>query len=336
MSFIWLPMLAALALIPLGILVYRGIGARRRRRVVALGGLGLDAVGTPRRAGLRTLIPPILFVAAFAILAVALARPQAEVSLPRTEGTVILTFDVSASMAADDVEPTRMDAAKAAARAFVSDQPSGVVIGVVAFSDAGLTVQLPTRDQTIVLAAIDRLAPTRGTSLGQGILASLTAIAEAESDTPAEYYSNRSPEPSPSPAPVAPGSHGSAVIVVLSDGENNEAPDPLAAAQAAADRGVRIVTVGIGSTAGTTIDLDGFEVHTQLDEATLQQVALITDGWYHGADEAAQLHAIYDDLEARVAFKSEQIEITALLAGAAIVLLVVGGVSSLAWHGRLP
>src|SRR6185295_15882709 len=191
--------------------------------------------------------------------------------------------DVSGSMAADDVQPTRMESAKAAAKAIVERQPQGVVIGVVAFSDAGLSVLAPTSEQATVLQAIERLGPSRGTSLGQGILASLGAIEQAESDTPPGYYSNRSAEPTATPAPVAPGSHADAAIVLFSDGENNERPDPLAAAQVAADLGIRILTIGVGTAAGATLDLDGFRVQTRLDEALLQQISEITAGAYQPA-----------------------------------------------------
>ena len=184
-----------------------------------------------------------------------MARPQAVVSLPRQEGTVILAFDVSASMGATDLAPTRMEAAKAAAKDFVARQPSSITIGVVAFSDSGVSVQAPTNDQATVLSAIDRLAPQRGTSVAQGILASLKVIATAPSGAVRQrlLHQRIAPRrrPSPTPTPVPAGIHAPAVIVLLSDGENNEIPDPLAAAQAAADQGVRIYTVGIGSAAGS-------------------------------------------------------------------------------------
>jgi Ca-activated chloride channel family protein len=276
------------------------------------------------------------------VLVVSLARPQSVLSLPREEGTVILAFDVSGSMAATDLQPTRMAAAKAAAEAFVAQQPSSVVIGIVAFSDSGLAVQAPTNDQGAVLAAISRLAPERGTSLGEGILASLEAIALEESPPATDYYSIRSPSPSPSPSPtptptpVPAGTHTSAVIVLLTDGENNEAPDPAVAAQAAADRGIRIFTVGLGSPAGTTVNLDGFQVHTQLNEPLLQQIASVTDGAYYRAEDAQQLRSIYAGLDTRLVVEPEKIEITGLFAGAGILLLAAGGVASLVWLGRLP
>ena len=208
--------------------------------------MGLDREPRGRQPGFRRHLPPALFLTGLTILVVSLARPQTVVNLPRIEGTVILAFDVSGSMAAEDLKPTRIEAAKAAARAFIDRQPSTVQIGVVAFSDGGFAVQPPTNEQADILAAIDRLTPQRGTSVGQGILASLNAIATDKGEGPLQY-SNLAPTAVPSPTPVPKGTYTSAVIVLLSDGENNENPNPLAAALTAADRGVRIYTVGIGS-----------------------------------------------------------------------------------------
>src|SRR5664280_1084473 len=337
MTFLWPAMLLLLAAIPVGSLLAVGLDRRRRRRVTAPGGMGLvgGAVGRARR--LRR-IPAALFLTGFAVMVVALARPQGVVSLPRQEGTVILAFDVSGSMAADDLKPTRIAAAKAAAIDFVQQQPSSVAIGVVAFSDSGLSVQAPTNDQASVLSAINRLAPEHGTSLGEGIRASLQAISLAESPPAQNYYSNRTPAPAPTPTPtpVPAGTHTSAVIVLLSDGENNESPDPATIAQAAADQGIRIFTVGLGSPAGTTVNLNGFQVHTQLNEPLLQQIADTTQGSYFRAEDAAQLHSIYANLDTRLIVEPQKIEITSLFAGAGILLLAAGGMTSLLWLGRLP
>ena len=272
------------------------------------------------------------------ILVLAIARPQSVVSVPRVEGTVILSFDVSGSMAATDLAPTRMEAAKTAARGFVERQPASMLIGVVAFSDSGFSIQVPTDDQALVLAAIDRLQPERGTSLARGILTSLTTIETADADPAAGYYTNRSPDPEPTPAPtpVPDGTYASAAIVLLTDGENNQRPDPLEAASAAADRGVRIYTVGIGSAAGTTLQVEGFQVHSQLDEAMLRQIADITDGTYYAADDPQELSAIYDTIDTRLVIKPEPMEVTSLFAGAGVLLLVIGGIASLTWLGRLP
>src|SRR5450759_5358086 len=339
MSFIWPPMLLSLALIPLGVLLYRFLDGRRRRRLATYGGAG--AQGTARRPGFRSRVPAAFLLLGLVVMSVALARPQAVVSLPRQEGTVILAFDVSASMAATDLAPTRIAAAKVAAKDFVARQPSSITIGVVAFSDSGVSVQAPTNDQATVNAAIDRLTPQRGTSVAAGITASLKVIATAEAGPfSGDYYTNQTPGPAPTlaptPTPMPPGVHAPAVIILLSDGENNENPDPAAAAQAAADQGVRIYTVGIGSAAGTTVTVEGFQVFTQLDEATLQGISDTTGGTYYAATDAQQLRSVYDNIDTQVVLQPQMTEITSLLAGMSLLLLFAGGLTSLLWLGRLP
>jgi Ca-activated chloride channel family protein len=335
MSFIWPPMLIFLATIPLFVALYLRIQQRRRRLTAAYGELGLLRAATGHSLGLRRHIPPALFLLGLTILIVALARPETVVSLPRIEGTVILAFDVSGSMAATDLKPTRMDAAKAAARDFVQRQPSTVQIGVVAFSDGGFAIQAPSNEQGAVLAAIDRLTVQRGTSLGHGMEAALSAIA-AGKGTKQRLYSTIPATATPTPTPVPKGTHTSAVIVMLTDGENNQMPDPLASAQQAANRGVRIDTVGIGSAAGTTLKVNGFTVHTRLDEATLQQIAQITDGAYYKAENEQELHKIYDTLNPELVIKPQKIEVTSILAGASLLILLIGSTCSLLWFGRLP
>jgi Ca-activated chloride channel family protein len=339
MSFIWPPMLLTLALIPLGLLLYRYLDVRRRRRLAAYGGSGLASGVTRRPGGVRGRVPAVLLLLGLVVMSLAMARPQAVVSLPRQEDTVILAFDVSASMGATDLQPTRIDAAKAAAKDFVARQPRSITIGVVAFSDSGISVQQPTNDQATVVAAIDRLTPERGTSVAEGILASLKVIAIAEAGPYAnDYYTNASPAPTatPTPTPVPAGTHAPAAIVLLSDGENNESPDPMAAAQAAANQGVRIYTVGLGSAAGTTVTVNGFQLHTQLDAATLQGISQLTDGTYYGATDAQQLRSIYDNLDTGLVLQPQLTEITSLFAGTSLLLLIAGALTSLLWLGRLP
>ncbi len=335
MSFIWPSMLLLVAAVPLGALLYLRLERRRGRRVAEFGALPTSGL-THQPSRLRRRIPAALMFAGLTILVLALARPQSVVSVPRIEGTLILAFDVSGSMHADDLQPTRMEAAKVAARAFVERQPSSILIGVVAFSDSGFSIQVPTADETLVLAAIDRLAPERGTSLGRGIMTSLTAIAAADKDPAAGYYTNRSPEPTPLPTPVPDGTYAPAAIVLLTDGENNQSPDPLEAAKAAADRGVRIHTVGIGSTAGSTIEVEGFRVHSRLDEGMLQQISEITGGAYYAAEGSDELSAIYDSIDTRLVIRPEPMEVTSLFAGAGVLVLLIGGIASLLWLGRLP
>jgi Ca-activated chloride channel family protein len=335
MSFIWPTMLVLLLLVPLSVVLYIRMQQRRRRLVARAGGLGLVREGAGRRLGLRRHIPPAIFLVGLVLLTLALARPETVVSLPRVQGTVILAFDVSGSMAADDFDPTRMEAAKEAARNFVEQQPSSVLIGVVAFSDSGFAVQAPTNDQEAILATINRLTPQSGTSLANGILASLNTIA-VDADTAPRLYSNLTPVPTPTPTPMPEGSYTPAVIVMLTDGENNETPDPLAAAQTAADRGVRIHTVGIGSAAGTTLSIDGFMVHTRLDEAMLETISELSDGTYYSAENEQDLQEIYANLDPQLTIKPEKMEVTSVFAGASIFILLIGGTSSLLWFGRFP
>lgn len=340
MSFIWPVMLLLLLLIPLGAVLYFRQQRQRRRLAAQYASFGLNQQTAGRQVGKRRHIPIIFFLIGLAILIVALARPQAVVSLPRIEGIVILAFDVSGSMAADDFKPTRMEAAKVAARDFIEQQPPNVQIGIVSFSESGFSVQPPTDDQAAVLAAINRLTPQRGTSLAYGIFTSLEAIQTAEEGEQPQFYSNRTPtpegEPAPTPTPVPPGTHTSSVIVLLSDGENNTSPDPVEAAQTAADRGVRVYTIGIGSSAGSLLHIEGLTIRSRLNEELLQQIAQITEGSYYNATTEQEMQAIYHNLNPQLVMKPEKTEMTSLLAGLGLLVLLIGGVFSLVWFSRLP
>jgi Ca-activated chloride channel family protein len=299
MSFIWPTLLLALFCVPLLVLLYLQLQGRRRRFAARYGSLGLvhDAMGSG--IGFRRHIPATIFLGGITILIFSLARPQATISVPKIEGTVILTFDVSGSMAADDFQPTRMEAAKAAANQFVYNQPTGVAIGVVVFSDGGISVQPPTHDRAETLTTIERLVPRRGTSVGNGILVALNTIAVDAGDPPILKTSGSSetiPSENVEPVPAPQGWYPSAVIVLLTDGENNQEPDPVMAAELAADLGVRVYAVGIGSPEGAIIEVEGFSVHTRLDEPMLQFLAAETGGVYYNAVDEEQLRKIYDDL----------------------------------------
>jgi len=333
MTFIWPPLLWLLLLAPLGALLYARVLRRRQRAAGVYGQLGFGPTAAAVRLGRRRHLPALLFLLGITILLFALARPQMAVSLPRVEGTVILAFDISGSMAATDLQPNRLEAAKVAARTFVERQPPSVRVGVVAFSDGGLSVQAPTSEQADVLAAINRLSPQRGTSVAQGILASLKTLAAMNQDT--SFLSDNS-APTAEPPIVPPGSFGSAAIVLLTDGENNVLPDPLEAAQTAADRGVRVYTVGVGSPTGTTLDLDGFSVFTQLDEPTLRRIAQITDGAYYNAANTQDLESIYEGLDLQLVIQPTDMEVTAILSGLGVAVLLAGGLLSLVWFSRLP
>ncbi len=333
MTFTWPLMLLSLLLIPLFIALYVRIQQRRQKIVANIGSLGFVQDASGGRVGGRRHIPPILFLIGLAILLVALARPNAVVSLPGLESTVILSFDVSGSMSAQDMQPTRMEAAKAAAREFVGRQPSNVKIGVVAFSDGGIAVQPPTKDQEAILAAIDRLAPQRGTSLGSGILSSLNAIALNRGEIP---VTGNSLTPVPTPTPVPYGIYIPAAIVLLTDGENTTNQDPIEAAQTAAEQGVRVYAIGVGSAAGTTLTVNDFTVFTQLNEPMLQQIATLTDGAYYNAQSEEDLREIYENLDVQVVIKPEKTEITSIFTGISMMFMLLGGAFSLVWFSRLP
>lgn len=339
MSFIWPSLLLALFGVPALVLLYIQLQRRRHRFAARYGSLGLvhDALGSG--VGFRRHVPAAIFLAGITVLIFSLARPQATVQVPRDEGTVILTFDVSGSMAAKDFEPTRMEAAKLAAQQFVENQPSSIAIGVVVFSDGGISAQAPTQDREQTLATISRLVPHRGTSVGNGILVALNTIVVDAGDPPILRTSAAAGDPAaPSlePVPAPQGWYPSAAIVLLSDGENNESPDPVEIAALAADLGVRIYTVGIGSPAGIDLEVEGFTVHTSLDEATLQTIANETGGAYYNAGNEEQLRKIYGDLKPKLSIKPEKIEMTSIFAGVGMLIFLIGGILSLLWFGHVP
>ncbi|HJS19760.1 MAG TPA: VWA domain-containing protein [Anaerolineales bacterium] len=336
MSFIWSNLLIFLLLVPLLLVIYLRVHKRRREAAARFGTLGMLRNAQGSGPGTSRHIPVLILLAGITVLIVSAARPQATVSLPRLEGTVILTFDVSGSMSADDLKPTRMEAAKAAASQFVEKQPQSIAIGVVAFSDGGITVQAPTNNHEESLATIDRLVPRRGTSLANGILSALNTIALDAGDPAILKTSGSGSESVTEPVPAPQGWYPSAVIVLLSDGENNQEPDPLMASALAADLGVRVYTVGIGSTAGTTITVEGFTVHSQLNEPLLQAISNETGGNYYSAASEEELIRIYNDLEPKLSIKTEEMEITSIFAGIGMLALLIGGALSLLWFGRVP
>jgi Ca-activated chloride channel homolog len=327
MSFIWPQMLGLLLLAPLMVVGYLALVRRRSQRATELAAQGFVPTASGRRFRRLRHLPFALFLAALILLLVAFARPEVSAGLPRMEGTVILAFDVSNSMLAKDLEPTRMDAAKAAAHAFVEKQPDSIKIGVVAFSDGGLVTQQPTNVRADVLAAIDRLSPLGATSLGHGIFTSLNAIAGHPIGLDENALAGNVDQ-------VDIGYLGSAVIL-LSDGENTSDPDPIKVAELAAVAGVRIYPIGIGDPAGTVVEIDGFSVATALDEELLTRIAEVTGGTYFHAEDGASLTDIYDSLDLRLTSEAETTEATGFVTGISIVLLVMAGALSLAWFGRL-
>jgi len=242
---------------------------------------------------------------------------------------VILALDVSGSMEAADLYPSRMEAAKAAGREFVAREPSGIQIGVVSFSDYATLVQAPTRDHTLVLKAINLLHPENSTAIGMGLLTSLEALSQSHHPVP-------SAKGDAQVAATSPHDQAVATIVLLTDGENTFGPAPLEIARQAAQRGVRIITVGLDSPQGTFIRLGGYSFHTSLNEATLKEIASITSGNYYNALTETDLSEIYRKLSTHAALQPQKVELTAAFAGVAALLSVTALFLSLLWSNRLP
>ncbi len=345
MGFLWPQLLWMLLAVPLLVGVYFWVLGRRRKVAVRYAGLDLvrEAMGSRQRW--RRHVPPLLFLLALVALLLAVARPTAVMTLPSKHETVVLTMDVSGSMRATDVAPTRLAAAQIAARAFVEEQPNSTRIGVVTFGGGAALVQPPTQQREEILSAIDRFELQRGTAVGSGILMSLkTLFPDQEFEVPSQESRRaqraasldpgraRAPEP---PPPVPPGSYTSAVIILLSDGQTTTGPDPLEAARLAADRGVRVYTVGIGTPNGEILIGDGWSMRVRLDEDALKAIARTTHGEYFYAGSAPELKSIYQSLTSKLVFETRDTEITALFAAVAAALSVVSALLSMLWFNRV-
>jgi len=322
-------MLLCLAVVPLVVVAYARLVRRRARRADRLASEGLVRTTASRRAvRWRRHVPFALFTSALVLVGIGLARPTMSLALPQREGTVILAFDVSNSMRADDLEPTRMAAAKAAATAFAERQPSTIRVGVVAFGDSALTVLRPTDVKEEVVAAIRRLSPGGGTSLGQGLFTSLSTIAGKPLQIDEEALESDGGD-------VDIGFFGSSAILLLSDGENTSRPEPLLLAEVASSAGVRVHAIGLGTPEGTVVEIDGFSVATALDEEQLTEIADVTDGTYNRAADAATLERVYESVDLELARVERTHEGTALFAAAGALALAVGSLLSIAWFGRV-
>jgi Ca-activated chloride channel homolog len=321
--------LLSLLVVPVAVAIYVAARRRRARRSEELAAQGLVTPGLGRRQGWRRTVPFALFAVALALLAVAAARPMASVKTPRLQSTVILAIDVSNSMGAKDVKPSRIGAAKVAARDFVHDQSSSVKIGVVAFGPTGLIVRTPTFDHTSVLRAINGVSLGGGTSVATGILTSLDALAGKTLKVNEKALTEDNSKE------INIGYFGGSTIVLISDGENTNQTNPVTMAQLASTAGVRIQTIGVGTVAGTPVRIDGFSVATALDPQTLERVAKVTNGSYHQVDDRATVRDVSSTINLHLTVVSRYIQISALFAVGAMLLLVVGALLSVAWFGRV-
>jgi len=343
MQFLWPSNLWWMLALPALVALYLWLLRRRTRHAVRLPSLEVvrAAAGRPWRRH----VPPALVALALGLLLLALARPIATVTLPGARTTILLAMDVSLSMRVTDVKPTRMAAAQEAAKAFVAEVPRSIDIGLVTFAGTAQVAQRATADRPAVLAAIDGIQMQRGTALGSAIVVCLSELFPDHGidlgemtygpwgTSGARSLDAKAKAPKPI-TPVEPGSHGAATIILLSDGRRTTGVDTIQAAKMAAERGVRVHVVGLGTPDGHMAAGEGMAFYLQLDEATLRQVAQMTGGEYHHAASAEALRSVYRELGSQVLLSRRETELTALLAGLAALLLVAGAGLSLWWFGR--
>ena len=343
MSFLWSSNLWLLLALPLLPALYLWLLRRRHKAV-----LRLSSLTVARRAASppwRRHLPPLLFFLALGLLLLALARPTARVTLPWAKSTVMLAMDASRSMRVTDVRPTRMVAAQEAAKTFLAELPPHVEVGLVTFAGSAQVAQQATLDRAAVVAAIDAIQMQVHTAVGSAIVVCLAELfpdhgIDLEEMTFGSRRKGRSlddkAKPPPKPfTPVAPGSYDSAVIILLTDGRRTTGVDTLEAAKMAADRGVRIHVVGLGTADGHLAEGAGMAIYLQLDEPTLREVARMTGGEYHHAGTAEALRSVYQQLGSTIELQKRETELTALLALVAAALIVAGATLSVLWFGRV-
>lgn len=343
-----------LLLLPLAVGLYLLVLHRRKKAAVRYGNFGMLKQALGRSGRFKRHIPPLLFLGALSFMLLAVAKPTAVLTVASHKSTVILSMDVSGSMRASDVKPSRVEAMQAAAKSYIAQQHREVLIGIVAFAASAFLVQSPTSDHTALNAAIDRLELQRGTAVGSGILMSLATLFPEE-DFSVNPFSGRGDPPDPSfngftargtplgaqqpkkkqPVQVEPGSNKSAVIILLTDGSTNAGPDPIEAARTAANHGVRVFTVGFGTANGDIVGFGGRRMRADLDEDSLKRIADITHAQYHRASSAEELQGVYSLLSKTVVVETKETEITSLFTALAALLAGTSALLSLLWFNRV-
>lgn len=338
MDILWPGFLILFGLLPVLVGFYLWQLRRRRRYSVRYSNLALAREALQGQSHLRRHLPFVFFLLAVASLVMAMGRPLVTLLVPEGQTTVILAMDVSRSMCATDIEPNRLETAKEAAASFIQRHRSGNHIGIVAFAGFAELVQPPTRDEELLLDAIDRLRTGRMTAIGSAILRSVDAIAEVN-----QAVINIDPESQPQLIPE--GEYTPDIIVLLTDGANNTGVEPLAAAQQALERGIRVYTIGFGTEFGAPMDCgDGFGVsgffggggggnfRRGIDEPTLQQIADLTGGHYYSATSAGELQEVFRSLPSYVVTRTETTEISFAFAALAVFLVVLANGLNMIWH----
>jgi Ca-activated chloride channel family protein len=357
MTFLWIEMLWLLLILPVLVLLYVWVQRRRKRLSLRYANLPLIRQALGKGIGWRRHLPSALLLLAIGILIVAVARPAAVITLSSSRATVILAMDVSGSMRAEDVAPSRIVAAQEAAKTFIEQQPAQVEIGIVAFASAAMLMQAPTLDRELLTTAIDSFDLRRGTAVGAGVL---TALATIFPDQDFELDDNGDPrdqlgalslgDPSgpqgqsldepkrqdpQQHVPVEPGSYQSAVVILLTDGATTTGPDPIAAGRVAADHGVRVYTVGFGSTSGDVVEFGGRTMRAVLDANTLKAIADTTGAEYFEAQSSEALTEVYASLSTRLVAEKKLTELAFIFAGVAALIAIVSAALSVLWLGRI-
>lgn len=337
----------ALLAVPALVAFYVHLLRRKKKAALRFPSLRDVKEALDRSNGFRRHAPPALLIIAITLALVAFARPAVFLTLPSQQSQIILAMDVSISMRAEDVEPDRITAAKNAAKAFIEDMPSSTRIGIVAFAGTAMLTQEPTGDRQMLIAAVDGFRLQRATNIGGAILAALKALFPSmEFDIALPDYqrdwrrtlgrSLDQPEipPSEQYVPVPPGSYKAAAVILLTDGQATTGPDPLAAARVAADRGVRIFTVGLGSLRGEIASYEGRRLRVRIDEESLKAIADITKAKYFFAGSGAALTDIYKELNSQFILERKETEVSSIFAALASLFMVVAAGLSLAWSSR--
>ncbi len=348
-SFLWPSMLWGLLALPVLLLLYLWLMRRRRRVSVRLASLSVVREAMGSGPGWRRHVPPLLLFLAIASLLLAAARPVARVVLPSTEQTIVLAMDVSGSMRATDVEPNRLAASQAAAKAFLAELPRHVKVGIVAFAGTAQVVQPITLSREDLHTAIDKFQLQRATAIGSALVVALSELFPEQGIDVGKLTFGRGNDPLAARGralgeadreqrpfvPVAPGSYGSAAVILLTDGQRTTGVETEEAAQMAADRGVRVYTVGVGTVAGEVIGFEGWSLRVRLDEETLKSVARTTQGEYFYAGTAANLKQVYETLSTRLTVRSQETEVSSLLALLGALLVVLAAGLSMVWFHRV-
>jgi Ca-activated chloride channel family protein len=342
MSFLWPHYLWLMLVLPLLPLAYLLLLRRRRQAAVRFSSLG--SVRAAVGSNWRRHLPPALLLVAVGLMLLAAARPMASIPLPWARSTIMLAMDVSLSMRVTDVKPTRLAAAQEAAKGFLRDLPKDIEVGLVTFAGSSQVAQAATLDRASLVAAIDGFQMQMGTAVGNAIVVSLAELFPDHGIDVGEMTFGSKPRgrsidsATKTPKviePVEPGSYKSAAIILLSDGRRTTGVDTLVAAKMAADRGVRIYAVGLGTTDGDALTAEGMPIYLRLDEPMLREVARMTGGEYHYAGTAEKLRSVYENLGTRLQVQTRETEISGLIALAAALVALTGALLSVVWFGRM-